>query len=54
MYVKDEDTEGYYLSLAATPTSQPKHLSGPFLLPRDARDAAQHHANGEPLQADLA
>ncbi len=49
-YVKDEDTEGFFLSS----TSPPKHLAGPFLLPRDARDAAQRHANGEPLQADLA
>ena len=49
-YVKDEDTEGYFLSA----TSPPKHIAGPFLLPRDARDAAQCHANGEPLQADLA
>ena len=53
-YVKDEDLEGYFLSLCATATSAPKHLSGPFLLPRDARDAAQRHANGEALQADLA
>jgi hypothetical protein len=44
----------YSLELCATPTSPPKHLCGPFLLPRDARDAAQRHANGEPLQADLA
>lgn len=53
LYVKDEDLEGYFLSLAATPTSAPKHLSGPFLLPRDAREAADRHVNGEPLQADL-
>lgn len=53
-YVKEEDCEGYFLSLCATPTSAPKHLSGPFLLPRDAREAAQLHASGEPLQADLA
>lgn len=52
-YVEDEDCEGYFLSLCATSTSAPKHLSGPFLLPRDARDAAQRHSQGEPLQADL-
>jgi hypothetical protein len=45
---------GYSLELCATPTSPPRHLSGPFLLPRDARDAAEAHRNGEPLQADLA
>jgi hypothetical protein len=49
-YVKDEDTEGYFLSSC----SPPKHISGPYLIPRDAREAAQAHANGEPLQADLA
>lgn len=57
--VKQEDPQnkgcfGYSLQLAATPTSAPKHLCGPFLIPRDARDAAQRHYNGEPLQADLA
>jgi hypothetical protein len=45
---------GYALSLVATPTSANRHLSGPFLIPRDARDAAQRHADGLPLQADLA
>lgn len=45
---------GYELSLVATPTSAPKHLSGPFLIPKDARDAADAHRRGEPLQADLA
>jgi hypothetical protein len=48
-YVKDEDLEGWFLSSI----SPPKHIAGPFLLPKDARDAAQRHANGEPLQADL-
>jgi hypothetical protein len=57
--VKQEDPQnkgifGYSLQLAATPTSAPKHLSGPFLIPRDAREAAQRHADGELLQADLA
>jgi hypothetical protein len=45
---------GYALSLVATPTTPNKHLSGPFLLPRDARSAAQAHHDGMPLQADLA
>lgn len=45
---------GYELSLPATPTSAPKHLAGPFLIPKDARDAAEAHRRGEPLQADLA
>jgi len=54
MYVKDEDIEGYFLSSVATPTSAPKHIAGPFLLPRDARQAAQDHANGILMQADLA
>src|SRR5271168_1158593 len=53
-YVKDEDLEGYFLTLCATPTAPNIHLSGPFLLPRDAREAAQLHADGQPLQADLA
>ena len=53
MYVKDEDLEGYFLSSVATPTSAPKHLAGPFLLPRDAREAAQMHADGVPIQAPL-
>jgi hypothetical protein len=53
MYVKDEDLEGYFLSSVATPTQAPKHIAGPFLLPRDAREAAQMHADGVPLQADL-
>jgi len=56
--VKREDPDlqviGYSLELCATPTSAPKHLCGPFLLPRDARDAAQRHYEGLPLQADLA
>lgn len=55
--VEDPENKGVYgfsLSLAATPTAAPKHLSGPFLIPKHAREAAQAHANGEPLQADLA
>jgi hypothetical protein len=57
--VKQEDPKnagifGYSLTLSATATSPPKHLCGPFLLPRDARDAAERHRHGEPLQADLA
>jgi hypothetical protein len=54
MYVKDEDTQGYFVQLAPTPTAGAKHLAGPFLIPRDAREAAQMHADGLPLQADLA
>jgi hypothetical protein len=54
MYVKDEDCEGYFLSTIATPTSASKHIAGPFLIPRDAREAAQMHADGIPIQADLA
>ena len=54
MYVKDEDTQGYFLQLSQTPTAAAKHLAGPFLIPRDAREAAQMHADGLPLQADLA
>lgn len=49
-YVKDEDCKAFFLSSC----SPPKHISGPYLIPRDAREAAQSHANGEPLQADLA
>ncbi len=49
-YVKEEDLEGYFLSSC----SPPKHIAGPFLFPKDAREAAQRHARGEPLQADLA
>jgi hypothetical protein len=45
---------GYALSLVATPTSPNRHLCGPFLHPKDARDAAQRHHDGLPLQADLA
>lgn len=45
---------GYELSFAATATSPPKHISGPFLTPKEARDAAQRYHAGEPLQADLA
>lgn len=48
-----EGAEGYFLELCPTPTRAAKHLAGPFLLPRDARAAAQDHANGIPLQADL-
>jgi hypothetical protein len=51
---KNEGIFGYSLTLAATPTSAPKHLCGPFLYPKDARDAAERHRRGEPLQADLA
>lgn len=54
IYVKDEDTQGYFLQLCPTPTAGSKHLAGPFLIPRDAREAAQMHADGLPLQADLA
>jgi hypothetical protein len=54
IYVKDEDTQGYFLQLCPTPTAAAKHLAGPFLIPRDAREAAQMHADGLPLQADLA
>jgi hypothetical protein len=45
---------GYALSLAPTATSPAKHLCGPFPIAKDCREAAQRHANGEPLQADLA
>jgi hypothetical protein len=57
--VKQEDplnkgVYGYSLQLAATPLSLPKHLCGPFLHPKDAREAGQRHLEGQPLQADLA
>jgi hypothetical protein len=52
-FVKEDGAEGYFLTLCATPTAPNRHLSGPFLLPRDAREAAQRHADGIPLQADL-
>jgi hypothetical protein len=45
---------GYSLSLCATPTAPNIHLCGPFLIPKDAREAAQRHKDGQPLQADLA
>lgn len=45
---------GYALSLAPTASSPAKHLCGPFPIAKDCREAAQRHANGEPLQADLA
>ena len=45
---------GFSLSLAPTPTSGARHLCGPFLIPKDAREAAQRHADGLPIQADLA
>jgi hypothetical protein len=45
---------GYWVELCATSTSAPRSLSGPYLMPRDARDAAQAHKDGLPLQADLA
>lgn len=44
---------GFGLWLAPTPTSASKHLSGPYFTAKDARDAAQAHVNGEPLQAHL-
>jgi len=58
MIYKQEDPTnpgiwGYSVSLCPTPTSEARHLSGPFLLPKDARQAAQDHANGIPLQATL-
>ena len=46
----EDDCLGWFLML----TSPPRHLCGPFLIPKDARDAAQRHAQGLPLQADLA
>lgn len=45
---------GYTLQLAPTPTSAPKSLTGPLFLPKDAREAAQMHKDGVPLQANLA
>lgn len=45
---------GYALSLSATPTAAPKHLAGPYFTPKEAREAAQRHKDGIPLQADLA
>jgi hypothetical protein len=54
---EDPTNAGCYcfsLSLALTPTSGARHLCGPFLIPKDAREAAQRHADGLPLQADLA
>lgn len=50
----DDGAEGWFLELCPTPTSAAKHIAGPFLLPRDGRHAAQLHANGHALQADLA
>ena len=49
----DEGTVDYYLETAATPTQAPKRIAGPFKLPRDARHAAQLHANNEPIQGSL-
>jgi hypothetical protein len=51
---KNKGLIGYALSLAPTPTSKAKHLCGPLVTAKDCREAAQRHANGEPLQADLA
>jgi hypothetical protein len=53
VFHKGDDAEGFNVTLCATPTAPNRHLSGPFLLPRDAREAAQRHADGIPLQADL-
>jgi hypothetical protein len=53
VFQKGDDAEGFNVTLCATPTAPNRHLSGPFLLPRDAREAAQRHADGIPLQADL-
>jgi hypothetical protein len=39
-------------SIAST-TQAPKKITGPFVTPKEAREAAQDHANGMPMQADL-
>ena len=44
---------GYSLALCPTPTSPARHLCGPLLHPKDAREAAQDHCNGLALQATL-
>lgn len=56
---KQEDPQnpgcfGFSLSLAPTQQAAARHLCGPFMIPKDARDAAQRHCDGIPLQADLA
>lgn len=50
---QNEGVYGYTVELAPTPTSGPKHVYGPVLHPKDARQAAQDHANGLPMQAML-
>ncbi len=44
---------GFRLDLCATPASASKFIVGPVLLMRDAKEAADRHRNGEPLQACL-
>ncbi len=49
-HVEEVGTEGWFVALC----DPPRHLSGPYLRPEAAREAAQMHARGEPIQADLA
>lgn len=48
-----KDTFEYSLWTIATPTQAPKKITGPFVTPKECRDAAQDYVNGEPMQADL-
>jgi hypothetical protein len=54
--ISDSETEtiAYFVELAPTPTSAPKRIAGPYKIAKDARHAAQCHADGIAMQADLA
>jgi hypothetical protein len=50
----DGDDVNFMVYTTATPTQAPRKVAGPFITPKEAREAAQDYVNGEPMQADLA
>lgn len=49
----EEGTVNYWASICATLSAPPKNIAGPFNNAKEAREAAQAHLNGEPMQANL-
>jgi hypothetical protein len=48
------DVFAYFAFTVPTPTSAARKIAGPFVTPKECRDAVQDFVNGMPMQADLA
>ena len=50
----DSNTFDYSGYIPAGPHGPARKICGPFITPKECRDAVQDYVNGQPMQADLA